>query len=213
MSFIRYFRLVTASALVCALATGCCAHAPPTVVAPGPSDVAKRYAKALREGRLDDAWALTSKPFRTQVDSASFKRRYQNADVRRARADAISAANLRVTSAFLSLQQEGAHWRVSADSDGDAAAVARAFLDAAEAGDFKTAYGLLAGALKARYSPERFAEDFRSEPQSKERLSRAREALRNPPEQTGAEVRFGIGEGLALRLLREADGFRVLAIE
>lgn len=213
MSCVLHTRLVTAGALVCALATGCCAHTPPPPETKGPDEVALEYARALRDGRLDDAYALTSKEYRATVSAQAFKARYTQDAVRAARADAISKTPVRAVGAEMSLVRDGKVWRVAGESEGDARAVADAFVKAAAAGEWKKAYSFLAAPLRARYSPERFAEDFKAEPQAKERLTRARVALEGTPELVGNEVRFMIGEGRALRLIREADGFRILAIE
>src|SRR6266852_5991623 len=52
------------------------------------------------------------------------------------------------------------------------------FLDAAEEGDFDSAYQLLAGSWRARYTPARLKQDFELEPRAKELVARARSALK-----------------------------------
>ena len=87
------------------------------------------------------------------------------------------------------------------------------FLDAAEAGDFDTAYRMMAGGLRARYTPERLKQDFDREPLAKEKLARARAALKATPSVHGGSVDFPIGDGKAVRLVREDGVFRVMALE
>lgn len=87
------------------------------------------------------------------------------------------------------------------------------FIAAASARDFARAYLLLAGTLRARYTPQRLAEDFDAEPLAKERLERARQALRLPPALHGDVAEFAIGPEKAVRLVRENGTFRVAALE
>lgn len=97
-----------------------------------------------------------------------------------------------------------------------ARAALAAFLDAAERGDFEVAYRLLAAPWRARYTPERLASDFRAEPLARERLARARGALSSLTSAQAAEaplVEFSLGGGRSVRLAREADGYRVVALE
>lgn len=95
----------------------------------------------------------------------------------------------------------------------DASEALAAFIAAAEAQDFERAYGLLCGALRARYTPERLRRDFESEPLAKERLDRARQALRQQPSLRGNSAEFPIGSGKAVRLVREDGTFRVASLE
>jgi len=87
------------------------------------------------------------------------------------------------------------------------------FLDAAEAEDFDTAYRMMAGGLRARYTPERLKQDFGREPLAKEKLARARAALKATPSVHDGSVDFPIGDGKAVRLVREDGVFRVMALE
>jgi len=87
------------------------------------------------------------------------------------------------------------------------------FLDAAEAGDFDAAYQMMAGSWRARYTPERLKEDFDREPLAKERLARARAALKTAPAMRDGLAEFPIGDGKAVRLVREDGGFRVMSLE
>jgi len=94
-----------------------------------------------------------------------------------------------------------------------AADVLAAFIAAAEARDFEQAYLLLCGSLKARYTPERLQRDFDNEPLAKERLERARQALRQEAILRGDLVEFPVGAGKAVRLVRENGAFRVASLE
>ncbi|MFL5319504.1 MAG: hypothetical protein ACJ790_07590 [Myxococcaceae bacterium] len=197
---------------MCAFGTGCCT-AP--VARQGPEEIAAAYAKALREDRLDDAWALTSEQYRAQVSRKAFGERYASESARTARADELDGAKLHVAAGDTALTRDKGEWRIAAEGSNDDGArkTLEAFVTAASAKDWKQAYALLSGALRARYTPERFASDFAQEPQAAERLARAKAALQADPERVGNEVRFGIGDGKAVRLVREAGGYRVAAIE
>jgi len=87
------------------------------------------------------------------------------------------------------------------------------FIAAAEARDFERAYLLLCGALRARYTPERLQRDFDNEPLAKERLERARQALRQEATLRGDFAEFPVGAGKAVRLVREDGTFRVASLE
>lgn len=176
------------------------------------------YARALREGRVDDAYALTSASYKAQVTPAAFRARYADAQVRDARSTELDAAQLVAGAGSLALAREGDRWAVSGDgvsaSDDDRARAAlEAFVAAVERRDFDAAYALLSERWRARYSPERFKADFEAESGAPERLSRAKAAAKTPPQHAGNEVLFAIGEGRAVRLVREGDGYRVAAIE
>jgi hypothetical protein len=88
-----------------------------------------------------------------------------------------------------------------------------AFIEAADAGDFRRAYELLSGDWRARYTPERLKSDFEAEPLAKERLERARVALAQPPVVRGDVAEFPIGAGKAVRLVKENGNFRVATLE
>ncbi len=89
-----------------------------------------------------------------------------------------------------------------------------AFLAAADAGRFDECYRELAAPLRARYTPERLAEDFRSSREAaKENVARARAAAASDPEGDGRQVSFAIGPGKAVRLIRENGAWRIAALE
>lgn len=88
-----------------------------------------------------------------------------------------------------------------------------AFLDAVDGGDFEQAWTLMAGPWRAQYTPESLAADLRAEPLAQERLRRARLAVRSAPEETADGAAFPLGNGRAVRLVREGRLLRVAALE
>ncbi len=196
---------------VSALASGCRTMQE----VPAHERAAREYAKALREGRIDDAHRHVE-----GVEAEAFRSRYADPAAREARAkeidDAFStdaAQELRAGSVTLQQQGDGV-WRVQeAPPAADAARTLGEFLDASAAADFARAWSLLAAPLRARYSPERLAQDFAAEPGAQDRLSRARAAAQTSPVIEGDEARWPLGEGRAVRLVREGDGWRVAALE
>ena len=196
-------RALLATAAICA--AGC-------QTVPGPEASARAYAQALREGRIDDAWAMTA----PGTPREEFAARYHSEEARRARAEAVEreAESLAARSGTVLLVKKDGRWRVVEGSAIDAARMAlTAFLAAAEAGNFAAAYELLAAELRARYTPRRLEQDFAAEPLARERLVRARAALEREPAIRGEEVQFPIAEGAVVRLVREEAGYRLLALE
>lgn len=182
----------------------------------GPEVVASTYARALREGRLESAYALTSADYRARVPFEAFKAQYRDEQPRRERADALleGLPKMSARSAGLEAVCESGGWKVAEEAPGEGpkAALAR-FLDAADAGDFTAAYGMLSEAWRARYTPALFARDFAAEPLAKERLSRAREALAAALVWGKDEVQLPLGGGKAVRLSREGGSYKVAALE
>jgi hypothetical protein len=189
------------------LATGC-ASAPKD-----PVSIAEAYARALEENRLSEAYGLTGGGPEGEV---TFLERYADETTRRERAAAVRAgtAVLEARAPSLTLERTEKGWRVveSRPADVPRAALTR-FLDSVEAKDWKTAWGLLSASLRARYTPERLREDFEREPLSKERLRRARIALKGPVKVAANEALFPLGEDRAVRLVLEEGEYRVEAIE
>lgn len=87
------------------------------------------------------------------------------------------------------------------------------FVASTEAGDFETAFSLLAGPLRARYSVARLREDFQRDPLARQRLERLRRALnrRSAVDEEGAS--FPVEGGGAARLVREEGEYRIASIE
>lgn len=180
---------------------------------PGPEVVAEHYATALREGRVDEALALTAEP---EAGAAAFRERYAEAGPREARAGAVQAElrTLEARSASLTLVQTPEGWRVREGAAEEAPREAlRRFLEAAQAGRWAEAHALLAAPLRARYTPERLEADFRLEPLSRERLLRAQAALSGPVTLSPDGARFPVGAGRAVQLVREGGEYRVAALE
>lgn len=92
-----------------------------------------------------------------------------------------------------------------AEEDTPQAAATR-FLDAVEAGRWDDAYALLSARWRERLTPERLAADRQQGGAlAKDRLERARLALREAPATQADEARF---DG-ALSLKRESGGWRI----
>jgi protease-4 len=87
------------------------------------------------------------------------------------------------------------------------------FLDAAERGDFDSAYQLLAGSWRARYTPARLKQDFELEPRAKEMVGRARSALKRGRREAEGFAEYPIGDGKAVRLVRENGAFKIASLE
>jgi len=94
-----------------------------------------------------------------------------------------------------------------------ARAVLTRFLEAVEGEDWTSAWSLLHGPLRTRYTPERLREDFAREPLAAERLRRARLVSEGPVRVTPTEALFPLGEDRAVRLTLEEGAYRIAAIE
>lgn len=146
----------------------------------------------------------------------AFAARYAEEARRQERAAAAleAAKSMTARSGELELVLEGGAWRIEeiAPTGGPREALAQ-FLAAVELGDFSSAYQMLAGSWRARYTPERLRADFEIEPLARERLARARAALSSEPRWNGEWVQFPLGEGRAVRLVREGGVFKVGGLE
>lgn len=96
---------------------------------------------------------------------------------------------------------------------GEAESTLARFAAAVDSGDFEGAYDLLAAPLRARYTPGTLARDYALEPLAHERLERARRALRQTPRTSPDAVEFPLGDGGAVRLVREGAALRIAALE
>jgi hypothetical protein len=184
-----------------------CAHAP------GPASVAESYARALEQGRLAEAYALTQGAPEGQQ---AFLERYATPEARRARAAEVRAAqaSLRAEGPSLSMVQRGRAWRVVEVAPEEAArAVLERFLSAVEAGEWATAWSLLAGPVRSRYTPERLRSDYEREPLAAERVRRARLALEGSVRLEEGEARLPLDGEAAVRLVLEGGEYRVAAME
>jgi hypothetical protein len=187
--------------------TGC------ATVPRGPESTAEAYAKALEDNRLPQAYALTTGLLEGE---AAFRARYADPAVRRERAAAVRASvpQLEGRAPALQMERRESTWRVveTLPTDEVKAALAR-FLNAAESTDWEKAWSLLSAPLRARYTPDRLREDFQREPLARERLRRARLALKGEVKMQGAEATLPLGAERAVRLVREGEAYRVAAIE
>ncbi len=98
----------------------------------------------------------------------------------------------------------------------DARAALERFLNATEARRFEEAYSLLAGNWRARYTPARLADDFSAaRGTAQDLLARARAAAARPLRllEGGARAELAVGDGKAVRLVRELDGWKVESLE
>jgi hypothetical protein len=201
-------------AALCAGALVSCVHVVPTP--DGPEAAARAYADALEQGRLDDAFRLSA-----GVDPSAFKACYAQPGARQARVSEVrAAAGGAPQHSALRLVADGA-WKVEEhdcappEATGAPAAALTRFLDAVDRADFTAAREQLAPALRARYSAERFKDDFDREPLAKERVARARMALTSGTawNVAGDEAVLTLAPGKAVRLKKEAGEYRVVAIE
>lgn len=190
-----------------------CAHLGPAPS--GPEGAARAYADALDQNRLDAALALS-----TGLDEARFRQCYADVGVRARRAAAVRAAADGAGGAQLKLVLENGAWRVQElepakpQVQEQVAQTLARFLDAAEARDFEAALALLGPQLRGRYTPKRFEEDFAKEPLAKERLQRARAALVHGGWIVSADgAQLPVGDEHAVRLVREGEAWRVVALE
>ena len=179
----------------------------------GPTDVAEAYAKALEEDRLSDAYALTTG---LPEGEHSFRDRYPDASTRRERAasvrNAVGAMEVRAPNLIVERRENA--WRVveTRPSDEAKAALTR-FLNAVEARDWEKAWSLLSAPQRSRYTPDRFRDDFLREPLARDRVRRARLALRGNVKVTNGDATFPLGADRAVRLVLEEGEYRVDAIE
>ena len=183
--------------------------------APSPEGVAARYAEALRDGKLEDAYRLLDEG--TRPDLATFRARYASEPERRRRSEAIlrSLGRLRASTGEVELVLgRGAAWRVADPSpENEVRQALERFLAAVEGGDFGAAYRLLAPAWRERYTPGRLEQDFRLEPAARDRLARVRAALSGRVDLSRDGAQLPLGGGRAVRLVREGGGYTIDALE
>jgi len=175
-----------------------CATSPP--VPP-----AQAYAQALEHGQLDAAYALTTPAFRAQVSPEAFQARFADPAARQARAAAVRGG--------LAALAEAAPELYGRDGTEAPQAVILRFVAAVRAGRFEEARGCLTAALRRRYSAELLAADFREEAGASARLERAVLAAEGTPMKEEDRVRFSVGGGGAVVVVREAQGWRLQALE
>ncbi|KFE70061.1 hypothetical protein [Hyalangium minutum] len=193
--------------LLLALTAGC------ATTPQGPSAAAESYAKALEENRLTDAYALTTG---LAEGEKGFQERYADAAARQERAASVRAVvgQLEARAPNLIVERRENAWRVVETRPADEAkAVLTRFLNAVDARDWEKAWSLLSAPLRSRYTPDRFRDDFEREPLARERVRKARLALKGAMKVTNAEASIALGADRAVRLVMEDGEYRVAAIE
>jgi hypothetical protein len=193
--------------LLLALCAGC------ATTPKGPSAAAEAYAKALEEDRLSDAYALTTG---LPEGEPGFRERYADVTARRERAASVRAVvgQMEARAPNLIVEQRENAWRVVETRPADEAkAVLTRFLNAVDARDWEKAWSLLSAPLRSRYTPDRFRDDFQREPLAKERVRKARLALKGAVKVTNTDATILLGADRAVRLVLEEGEYRVAAIE
>ncbi|MDX2014281.1 MAG: hypothetical protein SFW67_29040 [Myxococcaceae bacterium] len=92
-------------------------------------------------------------------------------------------------------------------------AAARAFVSAAEARDFATAWSWLSGAWRDRYTPERLARDFDREPRGAGFVSRLKASLGGPVSLAGDRATISLGAERSARLVLEPGGWKLDSLD
>jgi hypothetical protein len=166
------------------------------------------YAQAISEGRLRDAYGMTAEGYRAKTSFEAYAAA-QTPEHRAEQLEALSRVHAGALAAAPELfSGDPDQARLEAARD-----VLRSFVQAAEARRFSAVWALLGGELRARYTPERLEREFFEQPLAGERVKRAREALAGPARLDHGRASFPIGEGRAVVLEQEPDGFRVVALE
>jgi len=167
------------------------------------SSPAEAYLAALERNDLDAAWSLTSSRYRSATDAAAFRARFGDPAVRAEHVARLREALAGSAPELLDLPPPA----------GEPAEAVRALVRAARAGNFDEAWRWMAAPERNRYTPERLARDFRAAPEADARLSRALAAVERPGETLGAETRWPLPTGGAVRVTMENGHPRVLALE
>lgn len=163
---------------------------------------AEAYLEALRAGRLDAAYALTSPAYRATVSSEQFRLRFADAEGRQAHATAVEEGLARAAPELFGT--------ASAEAPG---AIVLRFSAAVRAGRFEEAWRCLSAPLRTRYSVEALSRDYALEPSARARLDRAARAAEAAGVREGNTVRFPVDGGGAVLVVEEKDGWRLGALE
>jgi hypothetical protein len=179
----------------------------------GARAAAQSYAQALEsDWRQGEGWVVGGA-------SPAWVAFYTDESNRQAKARNIQAALAGQSDApGLLMEYAQGQWRVvdsgpAQSLQAAADAILLRFLQAADEGDFKTAWTLLAPSLRSRYTPARLKEDFQNEPKSQERLGRVKAAAGQKWQATSEGAEQVLGEGKSVKLVREGDAWRVAALE
>jgi hypothetical protein len=184
--------------LVLALSVLGCASQPPV-------SRAESYARALEADQLDRAYALTTPAFQAQLSAEQFRARLADSAARQARAAAVRDGLAELAQAAPEL--------FGTDASERPQAVILRFVTAVRSGQFDDAWRCLSVGLRARYTPDSLARDFRTEPSAGARLEGAVVAAEGIAVKEGDTVRFPLPEGGAVVVLREKEGWRLAALE
>ena len=181
-----------------------------------PQSVAREYAAALQEGHLSTAYGLLDVESQSAEPLTAYEARFSDPSARAARAAEVDAAvpMLNAGSGALQLSLREGSWRVAEVRAGNGPrSTLKRFLESVDHQDFDQGYLLLAGSLRARYTPARLRSDFALAPGAPDRLARARAALGGAPQFREGLVAFPIGDGREVVLQREGAEYRILALE
>lgn len=99
------------------------------------------------------------------------------------------------------------------DSQSAVRALVSAFVAATEAKRFDQVLPLLASPLRARYSAAVLERDFRADPLASARVSQLKLKMAERFIETKDSASLEWAAGRSLRLVREADGWRIAALE
>lgn len=170
-----------------------------------PVSPADAYAQALEAGQLDQAYALTTPSFQSQVSAQQFRVRFSDVPARTARAAAVRAGLAELAQAAPEL--------FGTDTTEAPEAVILRFVSAVHGQRFDEARQCLSAALRQRYSVEALSQDFQAEPAAAGRLQRALLAAEGIPVRVGESVKFPTASGGAVVVVHERDGWKLEALE
>lgn len=176
----------------------------------------RAYARALDEGRLEEAWALSA-----PLDRDRFFERYRDPETRHRRAEQVRRATEGTSGEGVAIEARGSSFKlieapaavVAPDEEQQARALVEHFLAAVQSGDFEAVFTDLGASWRAKYTPERLKADFTLEPSATERLQRIKAALPGKWLVTAAGPELPLGEGKRLQLQREGGALKVVALE
>ncbi|MGE0788747.1 MAG: hypothetical protein AB7S26_23950 [Sandaracinaceae bacterium] len=209
-------------ALLALFATGC----PPLDAGRTPDSAVGAFAAALRESRVEDAYALMSDDYRQRVSLDEFRAYFRNypAEVQQA-ARALegrrSAAEEEAIVEYgdserLRLVRESGEWRVATDlvdfyDRSTPRAALRSFVRAMERRRYDVVLSLIPEADREGMTPERMRESFEGEGREEvERLlANLRASMENPIEEVGDRATMPYRDRFRVEFVREAGEWRI----
>ena len=102
---------------------------------------------------------------------------------------------------------------VASDPQAPLRALVEAFVSAAEARRFDEVLALMSKPLRERYSVETLKRDFGADPQASERLAQIKLKAAAPLIETKQSASLEWSAGRSLRMVHEAEGWRIAALE